>query len=122
MKMTERTPASIHATPLGQSGFRLRFGSTTIYVDPYLSDRVAEQEGEDLRRMTPIPVSPDRVADADYVLVTHAHMDHCDPATLLPLADASPTCRFICPKEVCSYLVSLGIDAARVTAAAQQWI
>jgi len=42
--------------PLGQVGFRFDFDGTVVYVDPYLSDSVREQEGEDLRRLVPIPI------------------------------------------------------------------
>lgn len=64
--------------PLGQCGFRFEFKKVTVYTDPYLSDHVAEVEGQDMRRLKPILIDPSRVADADYVLITHAHMDHCD--------------------------------------------
>ena len=44
---------------LGHSGFRVRAGRTTIYIDPY---RVAEG-----------------AAPADLILVTHGHYDHFSP-------------------------------------------
>jgi L-ascorbate metabolism protein UlaG (beta-lactamase superfamily) len=44
---------------LGHSGFRVRAGRTTIYIDPY---RVA-----------------DAAAPADLILVTHGHYDHFSP-------------------------------------------
>ena len=44
---------------LGHSGFRVRAGRTTIYIDPY---RVAES-----------------AAPADLILVTHGHYDHFSP-------------------------------------------
>jgi L-ascorbate 6-phosphate lactonase len=39
----------------------------------------------------PPPVSPSEVTNASAVLLTHAHIDHTDPDTILPLSEASPT-------------------------------
>lgn len=50
----------------GQSGFKLSLAGKTIYVDPY------DLSGE---------LSP-----ADYVLITHAHYDHCDPDSINRIA------------------------------------
>lgn len=108
--------------PLGQCGFRFEFKEVTIYTDPYLSDHVAEVEGHDMRRLKPALIEPSRVADADYVLITHAHMDHCDLKTLVPLAAASPSCRFICPNEVSKLLVKGGISRHRIILAEEEWI
>ncbi|MCP9452150.1 MAG: MBL fold metallo-hydrolase [Nitrospira sp.] len=108
--------------PLGQCGFRFEFKKVTVYTDPYLSDYVAEVEGQDMRRLKPILIDPSRVADADYVLITHAHMDHCDLKTLVPLAAASPTCQFICPNEVSKLLVIGGISRHRIILAEDEWI
>jgi L-ascorbate metabolism protein UlaG (beta-lactamase superfamily) len=108
--------------PLGQSGFRFQFAETIVYTDPYLTDHVAEVEGEALRRLTPSPLTPSDVTDADWVLVTHLHLDHCDPTTLLPLVQASPHCRILCPGEVARYLEGLGIDASRLVPAREEWL
>jgi L-ascorbate metabolism protein UlaG (beta-lactamase superfamily) len=104
----------IPTTPLGQVGFRLDFGGTIVYVDPYLSDSVREQESEDPARLLPIPMPPHGVRDADYVLITHGHRDHCDPDTLIPLAAASPRCTFIGPSPVISTLSAHGIAPERL--------
>ncbi|MCG8455996.1 MAG: MBL fold metallo-hydrolase [Holophagales bacterium] len=104
--------------PLGQSGFRLGFPGAVVYIDPYLSDRVAELYGEDLRRLRPAPVAAAEVSDADWVLVTHAHEDHCDPATLLPLAEASPRSRIVGPPEVVAMLQREGLPPSRLQVAA----
>ena len=38
------------ASALGQVGYRLQFGSTVVYIDPYLSDYVEEVEDPELRQ------------------------------------------------------------------------
>ncbi len=100
--------------PLGQVGYRFQFGPTVVFIDPYLSDYVEEVEGPDLRRSFPAPFPADAVCDADWVLVTHAHIDHCDPRTIGPLALASPSSRFIGPPPVLRVLRRLGIDGGRL--------
>lgn len=47
---------------LGHASFELWDSRTTIYVDPY--------------------VLPEAPAKADFILVTHDHFDHCDPAKI----------------------------------------
>jgi L-ascorbate metabolism protein UlaG (beta-lactamase superfamily) len=112
----------IPVMPLGQCGFRFQFGNKAIYTDPYLSNRVAELEGEDLQRLIPIPIAPSTIVDADFVLITHAHIDHCDLETLIPLSNASKNCRFICPNEVSNILNDAGIDRKRIIVANSSWI
>jgi L-ascorbate metabolism protein UlaG (beta-lactamase superfamily) len=51
---------------LGHSGFRIRAGRTTIYIDPYR-------------------VAPD-AAPADVILVTHGHYDHFSPRDIESLS------------------------------------
>jgi hypothetical protein len=82
---------------LGQSGCRLAFAPATVYLDPYLSNSVQELDAPDLARQVPIACQPDDVTDADWVLITHEHIDHCDPHTLPKLAKASPQARFVGP-------------------------
>lgn len=108
--------------PLGQCGFRFEFKKLIVYTDPYLTNHVAEVEGPDMRRLRPAPIEPSNVVDASCVLITHAHMDHCDLKTLVPLAAASPMCRFICPNEVSKLLVNEGISRHRIILAAEEWI
>lgn len=106
--------ASFAISSLGQAGFRIELGGTVLFIDPYLSDRVEKLEGPLLKRLRPAPVQAAQVGDANYVLISHVHTDHCDIETLAPLAQASPDCRFIGPKIVIDYLSSEGISPQRL--------
>lgn len=100
---------------------RLQLSAAVVYIDPYLTDYVADTFGGELARLVPPPVAPHDVGDATWVLVTHAHADHADPTTLAPLAKASPGCRFICPSPVVPILIDAGIDKSRIRLASEQW-
>jgi rhamnosyltransferase len=107
---------------LGQSGCRLAFPGATVYLDPYLSNSVQVLDAPDLERQIPIPLPPEKVTDADIVLITHAHIDHCDPHTLPRLAQASPQAHFFGPAPVLKQLAEWGIDPVRLDVAAEDWI
>lgn len=107
---------------LGQGGFRLSFPTLTIYLDPYLSDSVQILDAPDLQRQSPIAIEPDKVTDADWVLLTHAHIDHCDPHTIPALAEASPQAKFIGPWPVLALLRRWGIAEDRLVRATESWM
>jgi len=107
---------------MGQSGCRLVFPGATIYLDPYLSNSVQELDAPDLARLVPIPVLPEEIIDADWVLITHEHIDHCDPHTLPKLAKASPHARFVGPAPVVERLLEWGIAPDRISVATEAWI
>lgn len=111
----------IPVMPLGQAGFRLDLGGTIVLIDPYLSDYAETIEGSAARRMIPIVMSPGAVHDTDWVLITHAHIDHCDPWTLVPLSRASQNCRFMAPATVCKLLEEFGIGRTRLSSAEDNW-
>jgi len=91
--------SDVRLLALGQSGFVLDAFGTRLVIDPYLSDSVAETYGESLRRQIPIVRPPGDLTGVDWILLSHAHLDHTDPATLRPLLRASPGARFIAPYE-----------------------
>lgn len=107
---------------LGQAGFRFQFGQCIVYIDPYLSNSVEKVEGKARRRTVPIRIDPSQIDDADYVFVTHAHSDHCDPETIIPISASSQSCRFVCPGEVAQILRDLGIRDNRLIIAPEEWI
>ena len=77
-------------TYLGQTGLRLDNGNTTILVDPYLSNSVQDLDSKDLVRQVPIKFRPSELTDVSWILITHDHLDHCDPHTLPLISRASP--------------------------------
>lgn len=107
---------------LGQSGCKLRLPDATIYLDPYLSNSVQALDASDLARLVPIAIRPEEAKDADWVLITHAHIDHCDPHTLPAMAKASPLCRFVGPTPVLKKLERWGIEACRLQMATEAWL
>ena len=117
MNKTSRVPIQ----QLGQSGCKLQFPNCTVYLDPYLSNSVQELDSPDLERLQPIPFLPESVLDADRVLITHEHIDHCDPHTIPKLAKASPQAHFICPQPVYVKLIEWGIDESRIILASEVW-
>jgi L-ascorbate metabolism protein UlaG (beta-lactamase superfamily)/glycosyltransferase involved in cell wall biosynthesis len=92
-----------------------------IYVDPYLSHSVQALDAPDLVRLVPIQLMPENVTDANWVLLTHEHIDHCDPHTVPKLAAASPACHFVGPVPVIEKLTQWGIAQERLHLAVGQW-
>jgi len=91
--------SNVKILALGQTGFVIDAAGIRVVIDPYLSDGVAEQFGEAFRRQIPVVVAPAELAPVDWVLLTHAHLDHTDPSTLAPLVSASPDVRIVSPYE-----------------------
>lgn len=114
--------ARISVNLLGQSGCRLGIGDTIVYVDPYLSNAVQELDNPDLERLQPVPFTPESVTDATWILITHDHLDHCDPHTLPGMAKASPQAKIIAPSNAKDLLTEWGIDKNRILLAEEAWM
>ncbi|MGH3148698.1 MAG: MBL fold metallo-hydrolase, partial [Rubrobacter sp.] len=97
---------------LGQVGVAIKGPTGVLYVDPYLTD----SDGADgsLPRTFPPPLSPDEVTNASAVLLTHDHIDHTGPDTVLPLAEASPQASFVAPFTSRDTLVESGLEPDRI--------
>ena len=107
---------------LGQTGLRIDIGGLTLLVDPYLSHSVQELDAVDLVRQVPILYQPDELTMIDWVLITHEHMDHCDPQTIPAIAEASPQAYFIAPEPVRKLLKTWNINEQRIYPATTNWI
>jgi L-ascorbate 6-phosphate lactonase len=97
---------------LGQVGVAIKGPTGVVYVDPYLTD--SDGEGGSLPRTFPPPLAPAEVTNASAVLLTHGHIDHTDPDTVLPLSEASPESRFVAPFTSRDTLVEAGLGEDRI--------
>jgi L-ascorbate 6-phosphate lactonase len=97
---------------LGQVGVAIKGPTGVLYVDPYLTD--SDGEGGSLPRTFPPPLVPTEVTNASAVLLTHVHIDHTDPDTILPLSKASPESRLVAPFTSRDTLIEAGLDEGRV--------
>lgn len=113
----QRTPIidnSLAIWGLGQMGLAIKGPEALIYIDPYLSNSLQEQYGDHVARAYPPPLLPHRLTQVDYFLISHEHPDHLDPATVAPVAQASPQAKFIAPGWCLDILSGLNIPAERI--------
>jgi L-ascorbate 6-phosphate lactonase len=90
-------PGSLALFWLGQAGFVFKTShGKVIYTDPYLTDsveRISPEYGLAFKRLMPKLIAANEV-DADYIISSHAHMDHLD-ADALPELLANPRSHFL---------------------------
>ncbi|MYC97000.1 MAG: MBL fold metallo-hydrolase [Caldilineaceae bacterium SB0661_bin_32] len=91
----------LHIWWLGQSGFLLKWQSSFLLFDPYLSDSLTRKYAATDKphvRMTERVVAPERLSFVDVVTSSHNHTDHLDGETLGPLKAANPDLQFVIPE------------------------
>jgi L-ascorbate metabolism protein UlaG (beta-lactamase superfamily) len=94
-------PGALHLWWLGQSGFLVQYGHRHLLLDPYLSDSLTRKYAytdKPHTRMTERVVAPERLDFIDVVTSSHAHTDHLDPETLLPLRARNPALQLLIPE------------------------
>ena len=99
---------------LGQSGFMMDCDNIFFLLDPYLSNSVEILDSADLVRKVPLYLEPKDIKNLNYILITHAHIDHCDPHTIPFLSEKFPNCEFIAPEPVRKILINWGISSKRI--------
>ena len=121
---SEAAPDSLHVWWLGQSGFLLQWQGHRLLLDPYLSDSLTRKYATTDKphvRMTERVVDPSRLSGITVVTASHAHTDHLDLETLLPLAQSNPGLHLVFPEAIRSLAAArsglpqeslIGLDAA----------
>lgn len=114
IEQTRILPNSLPIWGFGQMGVGLKTPDATLYIDLCLSDGVRRQFGEFWVRAYDPPVEPRLISNADFYLITHEHMDHLDPLTVGPIAQASPQARFVAPGWCVDLLHECGVADERI--------
>ncbi len=89
---------------IGQSGYILSDGNTTVCIDPYLSDAVNRVAGR--KRLVPCVISPENVC-ADAIICTHNHLDHLDSDAISLMKKERMT--FYAPSDCAQTLRDAGV-------------
>ena len=74
---------------LGHASFFIRLAGFSLLIDPILLNNPF------LKRLCPLPVSPDAFKNIDYILVSHDHRDHCDEKSIRMLAANNPSATWL---------------------------
>jgi L-ascorbate metabolism protein UlaG (beta-lactamase superfamily) len=94
---------SFHLWWLGQSGFLIQWQGRHLLIDPYLSDSLTQKYAQTDKphvRMTARVVDPAKLDFIDVVTSSHAHTDHLDGATLVPIFAANPELVVVAPESI----------------------
>jgi L-ascorbate 6-phosphate lactonase len=96
---------------LGQAGYVVRSGGTTVVIDPYLTDSAAAGAPE-FTRLFPPPILPEDLR-SDIYIITHDHLDHLDPETVQRYRPKTETW-FVAPRLTALRLPALGVPSDRI--------
>ncbi|WP_221393065.1 MBL fold metallo-hydrolase [Dyadobacter sp. NIV53] len=69
---------------LGHASFFIRLAGISILIDPVFFNVSL------IKRLSPLPVSPEQFQNLDYILVSHDHRDHCDEKSIRLLTRNNP--------------------------------
>ena len=90
-------PSEKYALWLGHATLWLRLADTTVAIDPVLGNLPL------YRRYSPLPIRKEKLK-ADVILITHAHYDHYDKASVLYLLKQNPQTIIVAPAGFWRYL------------------
>jgi L-ascorbate metabolism protein UlaG (beta-lactamase superfamily) len=75
---------------LGHASFFIQLAGIRILIDPMFG-RLAVG-----KRYSELPVDPQKLLNIDYILISHAHYDHCDKKSIKLLAENNPKAEILC--------------------------
>lgn len=75
---------------LGHASFFIQLSGIRMLIDPVFGKLPVGKRYSDL------PVNPDKFRHIQYILVSHAHYDHCDKKSLRLLAKNNPQAQILC--------------------------
>lgn len=93
----EDLPSGEYALWIGHASLWLKLGETTVAIDPVLGNLPL------YRRYSPLPLQKEKLY-ADIILITHAHYDHYDKASVLYLLKQNPQTIIVAPNGFWRYL------------------
>ena len=104
---------------IGQSGFVVKTSKYCFITDPYLSTTLEDATincGPEMKhvRMMTIPVEPDEITCADFILCSHDHGDHYDAESVKGILKGSPQCKVIVPPAAKPSLIKDGICESKI--------
>ncbi len=98
-------PDDLGITFIGHSSFLLQIAGKTVLIDPVFSTRLVV-----LRRQRRAGVRVAELPPIDLVLLTHAHMDHLDKASLRAVVRATRRLRGYTPGSAPEVVVPRGVE------------
>jgi len=74
---------------LGHATFFIRLNGVTLLTDPVFGNVGP------VKRQVSMPVSPEKLKNVDYVLISHNHRDHCDEPSLKIVSARNPKATYL---------------------------
>jgi L-ascorbate metabolism protein UlaG (beta-lactamase superfamily) len=75
---------------LGHASFFIQLSGIRILIDPVYGKLPVG------KRFSDMPVAPGKLINIDYILVSHAHYDHCDKNSIKLLTGNNPKAQILC--------------------------
>ena len=74
---------------LGHASFFIQLSGIRILIDPVYGKLPGG------KRLSAMPAAPDKLLNIHYILVSHAHYDHCDKSSIKLLTENNPEARIL---------------------------